>query len=176
MVFAKPGVHLIVTCSKTKQTSGQVQVVELPSLPNKVIFPVQALKWLLTKSQNNKTDPLFQIQTTNEWVPLTASNVRSFLRLIVVTLGWNPSPYTFHAFRCSGASLAFDNNVEFYKIKQHGHWRSEAIWAYLNTTPTAARYSTNYISMYYTEYLNIWRLAVIIRIIINLVTFKCYTN
>ena len=41
-------------------------------------------------------------------------------------------------FRRSGASMAFDNNVQFENIKQHGNWQSEAIWHYLKCTPKAA--------------------------------------
>ena len=119
------------------QESGQVQVVQLPSLPTKIISPLQVLQWLMNNCQNDKTYPLFQIYTKNSWAPLTAPKVRSFLKLVIISLGWSPNTYTFHTFRCSGASLAFDSNVEFSKIKQHGHWRSKAIWTYLNATPTA---------------------------------------
>ena len=55
------------------------------------------------------------IQTT------VASKVRSFLKLVIINLGLNPSQYTFHMFRRSGASMAFDNNVQFENIKQHGN-------------------------------------------------------
>ena len=53
-------------------------------------------------------------------------------------MGLNPAHYTFHSFRKSGASLAFDSSVALENIKQHGNWRSEAVWTYLNSTPTAA--------------------------------------
>ena len=55
-----------------------------------------------------------------------APNVISFLKLVITNLGLNPSQYTFHMFPRSGASMAFDNNVQFENIKQHGNWQSEA--------------------------------------------------
>ena len=138
VIWGTPGVHIIITCSKTMQASNQAKVVQLPALMGKQICPVQALHKLLAQSPTHKDLPLFQIHTKRGWVPLVAPKARSFLRLVMISLGLNPSSYTFHAFRRSGASLAFNSNVELSKIKQHGNWKSEAIWTYLNSTPTAA--------------------------------------
>ena len=138
VIWGAPGVHIIITCSKTMQASNQAQVVQLPALKCKLFCPVNALKNLLAKTPRDKNFPLFQIHTKQGWIPLTASKARSFLCLVIVTMGLNPSSYTFHAFRCSGASLVFNNSVELSKIKQHGNWKSEAIWTYLNSTPVAA--------------------------------------
>ena len=44
VMFVKPIVHLIITCSKTMQKLDQVQVVYLPNLTTKNICPVKALK------------------------------------------------------------------------------------------------------------------------------------
>ena len=138
LIWAKPGAHIIITCSKSMQDSGKIQVVQLPSLTTLEICPIKALRWLINHIPQGKQKPLFQILTKNGWQVLTAPKVRSFLKLVVTALGWNPSTFTFHAFRRSGASLAFDNHIDLAKIKQHGNWRSEAIWTYLNSTPTSA--------------------------------------
>ena len=82
--------------------------------------------------------PLFQIMTKNGSTPLVAVNAQSVLKVAVTSLGSNPKHYAFHSFRCSGASLAFNGNVALETIKQHGNWRSEAVWAYLQTTPDRA--------------------------------------
>ena len=34
--------------------------------------------------------------------------------------------------------MAFENNVQFENIKQHGNWKSEAIWHYFKYTSEAA--------------------------------------
>ena len=121
------------------QTSGNYQVLQLPKLNNETICPVTALKELTTKFQYNKDTPLFLVKSKNGVDTTVAPKVRSFLKLVITNLGLNPSQYTFHMFRRSGASMAFDNNVQFENIKQHGNWQSEAIWHYLKCTPKAAR-------------------------------------
>ena len=138
LIWAKPGAHIIITCSKTMQASDKVQIVQLPSLGNLEICPIKALKWVMAHIPQGSQQPLFQIYTRKGWQILTAPKVRSFLKLVVIALGWNPTTYTFHPFRRSGASLAFDNEIDLAKIKQHGSWKSEAVCTYLNSTPTAA--------------------------------------
>ena len=43
----------------------------------------------------------------------------------------DPSSHSFHAFRRSGATLAYNLDVDLEKIKRHGTWRSEAVNAYI---------------------------------------------
>ena len=123
IVVGPPGMHIIVTCSKTMQSFNQVQFVQLPVLESKNFCTVKAMKDVLKSSPRGKTDQYFRSSPRVEggWVPLTAPCVRSFLKLIIVAMGLNPRTYTCHAFRHSGASLAFDNNIELNKIKQHGN-------------------------------------------------------
>ena len=42
----------------------------------------------------------------------------------------------FHSFRRSGTPLALNENVALENIKQHGNWKNEAVWRYLQNTPT----------------------------------------
>ena len=93
---------------------------------------------MLKKRKDTQNSPLFQIQTKKGWVPVIAMRVRSFFKTCIIGLGLNPKDYTFHAFRRSGASFAFDNNVDLIAIKQHGNWRSKAVWSCLSSTPKAA--------------------------------------
>ena len=137
VVWGKPGAHIIVTCAKNMQNSGQYHVVQLPELKNVLICPVLALKNMLKKRDIVSDQPLFQIHTKKGIVPLIASNACSILKTCIATMGLNPSHFTFHSFLRSGASLAFDSNVALENIKQHGNWKSEAVWTYLNSTPTA---------------------------------------
>ena len=134
VIWGFPGVHLILTCAKNMQTSGDYQVVQLPKLHNQNICPVTALRAMIAKFTYTKDTPLFLIHSKAGIQTTGASKVRSFLKLVITNLGLNPGQYTFHMFRGSGASLAFDNNVQFENIKQHGNWQSEAIWHYLKCT------------------------------------------
>ena len=66
--------------------------------------------------------PLFHILIKNQWSSLTAFKARSFLKLAVTSVGLDPKSYTFHSsFQRSGTCLAFNNNVDLAKIKQHGN-------------------------------------------------------
>ena len=138
IIWGPPGVHLILTCAKNMQTSGDYQVVQFPKLDNYHICPVTALKAMIAKFNYTKDTPLFLIQNKIAIETTVAFKVRSFLKLVMVSMGLNPSQYTFHMFRRSGASMAFDNNIQFENIKQHGNWQSDAIWHYLKCTPKAA--------------------------------------
>ena len=97
-----------------------------------------ALKEMIKILGQDKEEPLFMIKTKAGKKVLTSFKARSFLKMAAVALGLNPKHYSFHAFRRSGASLAFNSNVDLDKIKQHGSWKSEAVWVYLNSTPKAA--------------------------------------
>ena len=120
-------------------TSGQYQVVQLPIIQDGDLCPVIALRTMVKYlGKLSKDSPLFQIKTKSGLGLLTAPKACSFLKLMVAGIGLSPAHYTFHSFRRSGASFAFDNNVELAAIKQHGNWRSEAVWTYLQNTPTVA--------------------------------------
>ena len=49
----------------------------------------------------------------------------------------DPVQFTLHAFRRSGTTYSFNKNVSFEDIRLHGSWKSDAIYAYLQTTSTA---------------------------------------
>ena len=57
----KPGVHIIITCAKNMQRSGQYHAVQLPELKNALVCPVLALKNMLKERKNSSGQPLFQI-------------------------------------------------------------------------------------------------------------------
>ena len=118
VIWGKPGVHLVITCAKNMQASGQYQVVQLPRLSNSILCHVRAIKTMI-KTQNllQKDGPLFQIMTKNGITPLVAANARSVQKVVITSLGLNPKHYTFHSFRHSGASLAFNGNVALETIK-----------------------------------------------------------
>jgi len=69
---------------------------------------------------------------------VTQTHIRSALAKILHLLHLPPGIITFHAFRRSGATLAFNNNVAIQNIQVHGGWASSAIWQYLQSTHQAA--------------------------------------
>ena len=75
LIWAKHDAHIIIACSKSMQISGEVQVVQLPSLSTLEMCPVKALQLLMTHIPSGKQLPLFQICTKHGWQVLTAPKV-----------------------------------------------------------------------------------------------------
>ena len=94
VIWGKPGVHLVITCAKSMQTSGQYQVVQFPLLSNSILCPVQARTLIKTQNLLDKDGPLFQIMTKIGMTPLVAGNARSVLKVAVTGLGLNPKHFT----------------------------------------------------------------------------------
>ena len=138
VIWGTPGAHIILKCSKSMQTSGQVHVVQLPSLQDKIICPVTALKAIVSSNPKHSDKPLFSITTSTGTSVMTASKVRVAFKHLICCIGLPPAELGFHSLRRSGACWAFDNNMELDHIKVHGGWKSDAIWRYLIRTPAAA--------------------------------------
>ena len=65
------------------------------------------------------------------------TSIRDALKSVLSHLGIPLEGHGFHTFRRSGATLAFDNNVQLQDIMAHGLWRSSAIWSYLQSSSLA---------------------------------------
>ena len=138
IIFGSPGAHIIVKWEKNMQHRQASRVVQIPTLTNPSICPVSALRALLSHNKSTANAPLFATLQSGRLISLTDVKVRLALRKILLTMGL-PSPYfTFHSFRRSGATLAFDSKVNMQDIKYHGGWRSDAIWRYIHSKSTAA--------------------------------------
>ena len=80
-------------------------------IPNLILCPVTALSNLPALTPKGSNYPLFRVKLHQTWVPLTDSKVRHHLSLLLSKLNLGDAGYTFHTFRCSGATFAFNNNV-----------------------------------------------------------------
>ena len=109
--------------SKTLQTMDKVQVISLPRLKGSPICPHQALKQALKIYNPLPASPLFQYRTVQGWLPLTDSKIRKVLAHVNSLLGLPPHFYTFHSFRRSGATLAYNANIPLQQksIMAPGH-------------------------------------------------------
>ena len=139
VIFAQDQVLLIIKWSKTMQNRQQIRTISLPMLGSSILCPVQALRSLLLSSSGNSNDPLFQIFRARTRVPLTDSVAHRHLHTISAALKLSPH-LTFHDFRRSGATWAFQHGVPLSQIMHHGTWRSDEVWQYINdisTTPSA---------------------------------------
>ena len=131
VIFCEPGAVLIVKWSKTLQTNNAIRLLKIPFLHGSNVCPVTALKILLHMTPCSKNHPLFQIRLHGNWVPLTDTRVRKHLKLILNRLDLCNTKLTFHSFRRSGATLAFNTNASLQSIQAQGTWTSDCVWRYI---------------------------------------------
>ena len=86
LIFAPPGINLIVKWSKTLQNRDKVKVIKVLSLGKSALCPVSAVKRLLAITPGSDNSPLFQIKCYHKWVPLTDTRLRKFLSKVLKTL------------------------------------------------------------------------------------------
>ena len=129
LIFGHLGAHLVMKWSKTLQSSHSYHVVQLP-ISNPFLCPVTALKALLKSRPLPPSFPLFA--TIHSPYPQVIDTVvRDALKTVLRHRGLPTVGYPFHTFRRSGATFAFDHNVNLQNIMSHVTWRSSAVWSYI---------------------------------------------
>ena len=126
--WADPGAHILLKWAKNLQTRDKFHIVQIPSLDNPLLCPVLALS---TYFQQCRVD-------ANAFQCVTQGKIRCALAIILTQLNIPLHFISFHSFRRSGATAAFNANVKLQNIQAHGGWRSSAVWAYLKNTKTAS--------------------------------------
>ena len=134
IIFQDSHAIVLIKWSKTLQSSTKGTFIIIPSLGNSPLCPVTALKAWLGSYSHSPSCPLFLLPSGS----LTQSQVRTHLTKILTHLQLNPAIYSFHTFRRSGATLAFNSDVNIQKIKRHGTWSSDAVNAYIIEDPLHA--------------------------------------
>ena len=119
VIFAPPGLLLLIKWSKTIQAKNAVKILKIPDLGANPIRNAMSI----TPGASNS--PLFQYKSNSQWQPLTDSQVRRHFALILKKLNLHNSNITFHAFRCSGATYALNSNIELQHIQSHVTWTLE---------------------------------------------------
>ena len=134
--FTSKFVKVLIKWRNTIQDRDQVQCITLPKLHQSLSCPYRALKTVFGSYFMSATTSLFQVRTSNGFISLTDSRVRKTLKSINQALGLNPSFYTFHDFRRSGATFAYTSHSPIQEIKQHGTWSSDCVWRYIQSDHT----------------------------------------
>ena len=130
IIFSDNEANVLVKWSMTNQSRDKVACVVIPKLPGSKLCPVTALSNMLHLVPGSNNDSLFAIFKANKWPPLTDSMVRKHLkRVLLLQLQYHN--FTFHIFRRSGASWAFEHGVPLEVIKQQGTWSSDCVWRYI---------------------------------------------
>ena len=83
--------------------------------------PVSAIHELLDSRQLSGSQPLFS-HKTRPYHPVIDTTIRDSLRKVLTHLGIPLLGHGFHTFRRSGATLAYDNNIQLQHIMAHGLW------------------------------------------------------
>ena len=131
VIFAKRFVKIILKWSKTNQNRNNAHVLSLPKIKGSTLCPHKALSTIIALYAPQQHQPLFQIKTPSGWQPLIDSRIRKCLSKINQKMGYQPNFFTFHTFRCSGATLAYNSHVPLQQIKTHGSWASDCVWRYI---------------------------------------------
>ena len=66
IIFAKPGLQVIVKWTKTIQDRKSVKILKIPALGSNPICPVTAIKNLLKITPGSNNSPLFQYKASNQ--------------------------------------------------------------------------------------------------------------
>ena len=137
LIFAPPGLHIIVKWTKTLQYRKAHHVVQLPALDNMYLCPVRAIRALLASSHLPPSAPLFAVSYPPHRQVIDP-HIRDALKQILIYLSIPLAGHRFHTLRRSGATFCFNNNVSLQNIMSHGLWHSSAIWTYLQNSTQAA--------------------------------------
>ena len=136
ILFLPPGAHILLKWTKTLQDSSAHHFVQIPVLKNPTVCPVRAIKKLLRSRDISPSAPLFA-HNSPPFYPVTDTTIRDGLRKVLTHLGIMLVGHGFHTVRRSGATLAYDNNIQLQHIMAHGLWRSAAVWTYLQNASLA---------------------------------------
>ena len=131
VIFSRRHAKVFIKWSKTNQTRDKVHVFSILRLKHSCICPFKALKQIFKMYSPQDDAPLFQIQTKKGWVVLTDTRIRKTLLSLNQKMGFHRHYFTFHTFRRSGATLAFNSHVPIQQIQHHGSWMSECVWRYI---------------------------------------------
>ena len=129
--FNSPGMLITLKWSKTMQSRDKVHVIALPSLYPSPLCPVRALKRAIAHYKPKNQDPLFQVCSPHGHSLVTESKLRKTLSKLNIRLGFPPHHFSFHTFRRSGASCAYNAHVPVQSIKTRGSWASNCVWTYI---------------------------------------------
>ena len=116
------------------QASNQGSYVILPRFNRAALYPVAHFKALERVFPVPRNNPFF---STGTWL-LTENSVRKHLAEVLAQCGLDRSLFSFHSFGRSGATLAYNLQVNMAHIKRHGTWRSDTVDRYIVNNPQVA--------------------------------------
>ena len=131
VIFSKSFMKVVLKWSKTNQFRDRVHILSLPRIKGSNLCPHNACRAALKLYAPLPHEPLFQFPINQSWKVLTDNRIRKCLAKLIAKLGFSPGHFTFHSFRRSGATLAYNAHIPLQNIKQHGTWVSDCVWSYI---------------------------------------------
>ena len=110
VIFADPGIHLILKWTKTLQERSAHHIVQLPHLKNKWLCPVTVVRDLLLSRPLPHNAPLFALLSPPH-PQVIETPIRYALKSILKAINYPLAGHGFHSFRRFGATLTYDNNI-----------------------------------------------------------------
>ena len=136
VLFLHPGAHILLKWTKALQDSSAHHFVQIPQLANPHLCPVKAIQELMQSRPLPPHAPLF-VHRNSPHYPVIDTTIRDALKTVLTHIHIPIRGHGFHSFRRSGATVAFDNNIQLQHIMAHGLWRSSAVWHYLQNASVA---------------------------------------
>ena len=127
---------MLIKRTKTLQHDKSHHWIQLPLIQNHFLCQVRALKALIASMTLPSSAPLFA-NNVHLHTQVIDTHIRDALRKVLLHTNITSKGHGFHAFRRSGATLAFDNNIQIQNIMSHGLWKSSTIWTYLENASQA---------------------------------------
>ena len=137
IIFTPSGAQVLLKWSKTLQSTSTSKIIHIPHIPGSPLCPVYHLKLFLRANPLPHNSPFFAYSQGSILHIVTHKQARARLREILLSIGLNPTHYSFHTFRHSGATLAFQLGVPLQDIQSHGTWASSAVWQYTSSATTS---------------------------------------
>lgn len=129
---------IVVALKWSKSRQGTVaSSLAAPALPGAILCPCQAYRRMLQHAPTLKSPQA--LLCFKDCTPLPTSYLTKVWGKAMEHLGIPRTAYTLHSLRRGGATDASRLGASIQEIRQHGDWRSDAVYSYLPHDPAGSR-------------------------------------
>lgn len=129
---------IVVAVKWSKSRQGVIaSSLAAPALPGAVTCPLQAYRRMVQHAPTTRSPQA--LVSFRDSTPLPISYVSKAWARALKHLGIPSKAYTLHSLRRGGATEASNLGASIQDIRQHGDWRSDAVYSYLPNDPAGSR-------------------------------------
>ena len=132
IVHVQNALILTLPWSKTLQNSDNIFTIPIASNPNSVLDPVAIYLGFMYANRVPQNFPAFSYCQHGIVHILTQSVYIEYLKYFIARLGFDPVSFSSHSVRRGSASFLFECGVKTQLLKNHGTWKSDCYYRYLN--------------------------------------------